>query len=139
MYGITNLTIDGKKFDVTKDFPRRKDKPKPLSSEDGVSLKKGDEKKLRADYFLVMNEETFIDAQKVSETVTVRWDGKRWRVTEISGNSEIARVKMKEFWEDYKIALQETDGNVPSAAERLRSKYDWIPSKAEIDFYSDIF
>ena len=139
MFGITNLKIDGSGASVLGEFKKRRDKPMPISEEDSVALSKNDEKTHRAEYFLVVNDESFINVQRISEDVTLSWNGKKWLVTSIEGNSVPSRVKMKDFWNDFRDALQKTEGNVPLAAENIRPQYEWLPSAQDLQFYFDKF
>lgn len=127
MFGITNLKIDGKDFSILEEYPRRKDKNSSIGIENSVELKKNDEKTHTAEYFLVMNDENFINVQKISDTVTLRWDGKRWRATEISGKVKDSRIKMKDFWNDFKIQMQENNGDIKKSTGNLQEKYPWLP------------
>lgn len=139
MFGITNLSINGVHRPIFADFPKRKDKPASLTEEDSRILSKNEQKICHAEYFLVMNDDTFINVQKVSEDVTLFWDGKKWLVKSVQGTSDNSRVKMKSFHEDYKNAMQETNGNIEKSVEIIKSKYEWLPSHDDIAFYSDKF
>ncbi len=133
MYGITNFRIDGKETSFSQDFPRRKDKNKPLSEENGTKLKKGDTKTHDVSYFLIHNDAATIYIEKITEKATLTWNGKKWRVTELSGKTKSLSAKKKSFAEDYHSLLSENGGDIRKTTEMLRADYEWLPTESEIE------
>ncbi|WP_407424936.1 hypothetical protein [Treponema sp.] len=129
MYGITNLKIDGKEYPSENKYAIKKDKPEILDSEDGKILKKGDKITHTAEYFLVHQMEARFVIEKMSDTVTLLWNGKHWNVVKVEGKAKSESVKSKEFIEEYYSSLETSE--IKPAVDSLKKKYSWIP--AEID------
>ena len=141
--GLTNLKIDGKSFKIEADFKQKKDKPLPIIEENDNILKKGDECTHSAEYFFIHQAESKIFIEKMSDTVTLRWTGKQWKVIKVDGNSEINSIKSKDFIEEYYALLEENnvtteefevkseESKISPALKKLREKYDWIPNEAD--------
>ena len=130
--GITNLKIDGKDFDLNEPFPIRADKAKPILEEDGKKLEKGEKISHEADYWFVYTDAGFIHTAKKSETVNLKWNGKRWIVNELDGKTKNAVVRKKDFLADFSSALSKNDFSVRLAADSLREKYPWLPSQTDL-------
>lgn len=131
MYGITNLKIDGKPFPAENGYPKRKDKPLPIKEENGKILKRGDKASHSAEYYLVHQDSNRIYAEKISETVTLSWKGKRWVATSVEGKSEPLSVSAKAFSDEY-YALLGGGMSIHDAAAQLRGKYEWLPDEADM-------
>ena len=134
IYGITNLKIDGENFSSQSECPIRKDKVPPIKDENGKTLSKGDVTTHDAEYFFIHTDSSRVSVETIKEKVTLEWNGKRWTVTELSpiGKSKIESIKLKNFAEEYKKALDEYGGSVKKAAEALREKYAWLPADADM-------
>ncbi len=134
-YGITDFKIDGQESVTTFNYPRRQDKPVPLTEENGKLLKKGDEVKHTVSYNLVYNEgESVITVYKTTEEVTLRWNGKRWIVRSIKGTGKTSSngYSVKKYKADYIEALETCSGDVKKAAEILRQKYSFVPTEQNL-------
>ena len=86
------------------------------------------------EYFLIHSEgenQDFI-VEKVTDIFTLTYTKNRWLITDIQTESENLQVKSKTFKNDYMNELLLTEGDVISAAENLRSKYPWLPSKTDL-------
>ncbi len=134
-YGITDFKIDGQESITTFNYPRRQDKPVPLTEENGKLLKKGDEVKHTVSYNLVYNEgESVITVYKTTEEVTLRWNGKRWIVRSIKGTGKTSSngYSVKKYKADYIEALETCSGDVKKATEILRQKYSFVPTEQNL-------
>ncbi len=134
-YGITDFKIDGQESVTTFNYPRRQDKPVPLTEENGKLLKKGDEVKHTVSYNLVYNEgESVITVYKTTEEVALRWNGKRWIVRSIKGTGKTSSngYSVKKYKADYIEALETCSGDVKKAAEILRQKYSFVPTEQNL-------
>lgn len=131
MYGITNLKIDGKPFPAESEYPKRKDKPLPIKEENGKILKRGDKASHSAEYYLVHQDSNRIYAEKISETVTLSWKGKRWVATSVEGKSEPLSVSARAFSDEY-YALLGGGMSIHDAAAQLRRKYEWLPDETDM-------
>lgn len=136
MLGVTNLKIDGKDFKLKGDYQQKKDNPAPLSQENGKILKKGDEVTHTAEYYYVNQAEARIFIEKITDTVTLRWDGKKWRVVQIDGNAKNDSVKSSDFIEEYHSLLEsstdEENSRIKEASSIMREKYGWFPSEPDM-------
>lgn len=132
-YGITDLTLDGTPFPATFEYPRRNDKKTPLKTENGEKLVKGMTKQIEASYNLIHYDgANVIAVNKATETLTLRWDGKRWIIRDVEGKSKNSLWKVKSYKADIKSALQESGGDLIKACDILRLKYDFIPRADEL-------
>ena len=132
-YGITDLTLDGTPYPAVFDYPRRNDKKAPLKSEKGEKLVKGQTKQIEASYNLVHYDgANVIAVNKVTETLTLRWNGRRWIVRGVEGKSKNSLWKVKSYKADITLALQESGGDLVKACDILRQKYDFIPRADEL-------
>jgi hypothetical protein len=132
-YGITNLTVDGEYGTTAFNYPRRKDKKQPLKTEDGRLLKKGEETTHQITYDLVHYDgDNVIAVNSAEETVTLRWNGKKWLVRSVKGKQKAQSFKVKTYKEDYISALEESGGNISKAAQIMREKYYFAPSYSQL-------
>ena len=150
MFGITKLKIDGKEFASDGKFTKRNEKPRPLTEENGRPLQEGDEITHEAEYYLIEQQEGKIFIQKINDTITLRYTGKRWRVVNADGKATVSDIKAKDFVSEYNelIGKSELDSDsysesqmeeeltseskIKEAIESLRAKYDWIPYEDDI-------
>ena len=129
----TDLTLDGTPYPAVFDYPRRNDKKAPLKSENGEKLVKGQTKQIEASYNLVHYDgANVIAVNKVTETLTLRWNGRRWIVRGVEGKSKNSLWKVKSYKADITLALQESGGDLVKACDILRQKYDFIPRADEL-------
>ncbi|WP_294429802.1 hypothetical protein [uncultured Treponema sp.] len=137
MFGITNLKIDGKDFNAQAEFARRKDKPLAITQENGKILNKGDEITHTAEYFFIQQSEAKFMIEKMSDTVTLRWNGKKWNVVKIESKTKTENVKAKSFIEEYYDIVGDNPQDSPTsrvhtAIEAMRTKYEWIPREEDL-------
>ncbi len=134
IYGITNLKIDGKPYDITTKIYKKNQNPEVLTKEGNINLSNKDKSVHKVEYFLIHSEgenQDFI-VEKVTDIFTLTYTKNRWLITDIQTESENLQVKSKTFKNDYMNELLLTEGDVISAAENLRSKYPWLPSKTDL-------
>ncbi len=132
MYGITNLKIDGKEAPNETEYPKRKDKKEAITKENDRLLKKGDETTHEAEYFFVHSDAATIYVEKIQEKVTLRWNGKNWKVTQIEGKTKSQNAKKKSFTQEYFASLSENDSDIGKTVNLLQEKYEWLPQEQEI-------
>jgi len=131
LYGITNLKIDENEFEANCEIPIKNEKRQPITSENGIELKKGDRKEHLAQYYFIHTDTARINIEKITEKVTLQWNGNRWIVVELENidkKSKSTYVKINSFKEEYQKALDSNSGSVKKAILELRKKYDWLPS-----------
>ncbi len=158
MFGITKLKIDGKDYAADKKYPIRSDKPIPLTEENGKVLREGDEVTHSSEYNLIEQAEKKIYIQKITDIVTLRYTGKRWRVVKADGKASTTSIKAADFAKEFygllgknleeddmlqpKLEEQEklreqNASKIREAIEILRQKYDWIPSEEDMTFAAE--
>jgi hypothetical protein len=132
-YGISGLTLDGTPYPAAFEYPRRNDKKAPLKTENGEKLIKGQTKQIQASYNLIHYDgANVIAVNKVTETLTLKWNGKRWIVRDVEGKSRNSLWKVKSYKADITGALEESGGDLVKACDILRLKYDFIPRADEL-------
>ena len=131
IYGLTNLTIDGKAESLALELKKRKEKPAPLEKEGSVSLYDGLTSVHKVEYYMIYTEgeeEDFV-VEKVSATVTLTFTKNRWIITDFISDSTNLNVSSKAFKQDYFAAVIENDNDAIKAIDSLRKKYVWLPEK----------
>ena len=134
MFGISQLKIDGVEFKAESDYPRKKDKMAPITEENGRLLKKGDTITHRAEYNFIRQAEAKFNIERISDTITLKWTGKQWKVIKVDGKSKTDTVKSKDFIEEY-YSLKDSDSqerDVRSALLTMKEKYDWLPDEKDM-------
>ncbi|MBR1722515.1 MAG: hypothetical protein IJ727_08580, partial [Treponema sp.] len=154
MFGISKLKIDGEDFTSDKKYPIRKDRPLPLTEENGNLLQEGSETTHVAEYYLIEQAESKIHVQKNTDKVTLRYTGKRWRVVSVRGSTKTESIKAKAFsdeyykilgrdienQDEYELSVMENPderSKVREAVAKLREKYDWIPAEEDMIFAAE--
>ena len=141
MFGITKLKIDGKDYAVDKKYPIRSEKPLPLTEENGKVLTEGDEVSHTAEYYLVEQAEKKIYVQKITDVVTLRYTGKRWRVVGADGKANVSDVTQEDMLqpkvEPEQDLREQSASKIREAIEILRQKYDWIPDEEDMTFAAE--
>lgn len=132
MYGISHLVINGIDFPTESPVPQKKDKNPPVQAENEIPLKKGDKTVCKAEYYLIRQNAAKIAVDKASDNVTLRWNGNRWLVTDISGTTEDKSVRAKTFIPEYFSLLESPEMTVHKATEQLRRQYEWIPGSSDM-------
>lgn len=134
IFGVTNLKINGVPVEIQINLPKKKSKPEPVKTENGAPIENKTQTKLRAEYFHIHSEgenNQFI-VEKVFEDFTLTFERNRWLITEISTETATVPVSSIGFKNDYFNQLAINDGDVIAAAENLREKYVWLPTKAAL-------
>lgn len=134
-FGLTNLLIDGEPGDLSANYHKhdKKEVVKFLTEEDGKILHKGHTKSYKLNYYLVYHQ-TFnnIFVHKYDTLVTLVFNGKRWKITNIDDKYEEITVDTKKFNNDYNKLLN--DNLTPfEAVKILRNDYPWVPTDVELE------
>ncbi len=133
MYGITNFKVEGEKVEFPYSYPRRRDKMDKLSPENGGGTKKGQETEVTVSYNLVHTDSSNrVTISKETDTVSLRWNGKRWIIRKIQGQNTNSSVTLKQLHEAYGKALENNQNDIIAAAAELRETYPWIPEESEL-------
>lgn len=134
-FGLTNLFIDGKPGDLSAKYHKHDKKAdvKFLKEEDGKILKKGDSKSYKLNYYLVYHQTlNNIFVHKYDTTVTLIFNGKRWKIVNIDDKYIEIPVDTKKFNNAYNELIK---NNLTSfeAVKILRKDYPWVPSDIELE------
>lgn len=131
VYGITNLKIDGKAESLKVELKKKNEKPLPLEKEGNVTLQEGTTSVHKVEYYLIYTEGEEVDyvVEKVTGTITLTFNKKRWIITDILTDSTNIKADCQAFKHDYFTALKQFDGDVMKATDSLRTKYNWLPEK----------
>ncbi len=129
IFGITGLKIDGEDFTIEGKYPVRKDKPAKITEEKGRILKKGDVVTHEVTYNLVHQAQAKIYIDRMKDKVSLKWNGKQWKIIKVEGSVKIDSVKSSDFIEDY---YAEAEKGVRERVEALREKYDWLPGEEDL-------
>ncbi|MBQ9621926.1 MAG: hypothetical protein IJR39_01125, partial [Treponema sp.] len=118
----------------------------------------GDEVSHTAEYYLVEQAEKKIYIQKITDIVTLRYTGKRWRVVKADGKASTTSIKAADFakefygllgknleeddmlqpkFEEQEKLREQNASKIREAIEILRQKYDWIPSEEDMTFAAE--
>ena len=150
MFGLSNLFIDGEKTSLYPEYSVKKDKPAPIQNENGKNLNKGDIITHNAEYYFIRQAEAKIFIDKMTDEITLQWNGKQWNVIKISGKAKTESVNAKDFKNEYHTIidnLKNEDADTPEnddspyinkekvlkALGILRKKYEWLPCELEIE------
>lgn len=135
IFGVTNLLIDGAKGNPFFRGPKKKTKPKSISSEYGSSMTEGAVKDYTVTYYLVFTEgdDTLVIADE-TDIVHLLYHKGRWIITNlIPRENSREEISFSGFVDDFKYAWEKANQDPKSAARIMREKYQWIPSDADID------
>ncbi len=135
MYGITNLRIDGKSYDEYIDLPKNKDKPQPITSEQGVSINKGDTSVHAVEYYMLYTEgdNSDIHVTKNRDTITLTFKKDKWIITNIETSSQELEVDSNKLKTEYFNRVLQNDGDVVKSVKELSLTYDFMPSQKEME------
>ena len=135
LYGVSNLRIDGKAFDEYIDLPKNKDKPQPISSEQGVSITKGDTSVHAVEYYMLYTDgdDNDIHVTKNRDTITLTFKKDKWIITNIDTSSQELEIDSSKLKNEYFTRVLENDGDVVKAVRDLSLTYDFMPSQKEME------
>lgn len=133
IYGLTQLTINGEPASLYAKAPQKKDRPEPITSEDGISLlKKGDTAKNLVTYYFVYSEDRVLHVIRHNDKVSLTFNGKKWLVSGISENAEEKLFSLNDFADSFEKAKEESDGDIYKAVLLLSETYDWVNRSDEL-------
>ena len=134
LYGVTNIKIDGKSTDEYIDLQKNRDKPAPVTQEQGITLQKGDKSVHTVEYYTLHTEgaETDYYVTKNKDTFTLTYKKDKWIITQIDINEEPVELDSNKFKKEYFSRLAANDGDVEKTIAELSVKYDFLPSQKEL-------
>ena len=128
VWGITNLEIDGYKSLLDAVPTSKKARPAAYKNEEGVT--NNSTITLNLSYYIVQTntESGAIDIEYASGDVILSWLKNRWVLTGIDVETQPLPFDTAEFKAEYYQALAEEENDVVKAVDRLRFRYQWVPS-----------
>ena len=134
LYGVTNVTIDGKPVDEYIELQKNKDKPEPVASEQGITLQEGDKSVHRVEYYMLHTEGDDSDfyIANNADTFTLTYLKNKWVITDIETTQQELNIDSNQFKSDYFTCVQDNNGDSIKAIEQLSVKYNFLPSKKEM-------
>ena len=134
LYGNTNITVDGQTIDEYIEIKKNKDKPAPLTSEQGVTINKGDKSVHSVIYYTLHTEGNNNDVYitKNTDTFILTFKKDRWIITEIQPQQEQLTFDSDKFKSDYFTRVQENNWDVVKTIRELSLSYDFLPSQKEM-------
>lgn len=113
VFGITNLKINGVVADCSANWFETVDK----SELTGVE---GETAEINAHYFQLSSlEESNFEIEEFTDTLTLKFENKKWLITNVNRQSTPVLVNAKEFYKDF------YNGNT--------EKYEWFPTSEELE------
>lgn len=140
LYGVTNITIDGKSSDEYVDLLKYKDKPAALETEQGVILNNGDKSVHKVEYYTLHTEGTnnAIYITRSTDTFTLTFTKDRWMITDIDSTQEDIAFDNNKFREEYYSRLAANNTDVEKTIKELSLSYDFLPSAKELSIEKKI-
>ena len=134
LYGITNLKIDGKSYDEYIDLQKNIERPQPVTTEQGVTIKKGDLSVHSVEYYTLSSEGTDNDifVTKNKDTFTLTFMKDKWYITQIQSTTEEIDLNSDIFKGEYFNRLIQNNGDVVKSIKELSLTYDFLPSEKEM-------
>lgn len=134
LYGATNMTVDGKQIDEYIDLKTNKEKPEPLTTEQGVTINNGDKSVHQVEYYTLhtegLNNDIFVTKEKGTFTLTYKKD--KWVLTAIDITSTDVDLDSDIFKSEYFNLLVKNDYDVIQTIKYLSLQYDFLPSEKEL-------
>lgn len=141
LYGITNLTIDGKSYDEYIELKTNRDNPQIIREELGLTIKKGDTSVHNVEYYTLHSEGTDNDiyVTKNKDTFTLTFSKNKWIITNIQNTTEEIELDSNLFKSEYFDLVIKNDGDSVKAINQLSFKYDFLPSQKEMKIEKQAF
>lgn len=134
IYGFSQFEIDGEEKSVFFNGPRKRDRPEPLTEEEGVPLNAGDQRKVTVSYYNWFSGGNVLYIARIVEEVTLEYQSDRWLVSEVvemENHSE--ELNLTVFRADYQSAFTDnTPEGLLSCLNTMREKYDFLPTMSEL-------
>ncbi|MCQ2593392.1 MAG: hypothetical protein MJ188_11485 [Treponema sp.] len=130
IYGVTNVEIDGKLYELEPPLYKKKDKAEIIKEENGIAVQKGSKSVHIAEYYLLHTEGEAgeLTVEKATDTFTLTFDGTRWLITEISSDVHNLNIDDNLFKADWYNAMIFANDNPIRAVQVLKGKYYWLPT-----------
>lgn len=132
IYGITNFTIDGENSILYEKIPTKSQKKAKLTRQDGKRIRNFDEKIHKVKYFLVHTVNNQIQVETYETDVILLFKKDKWQISELKQNFVTEFYDWAVFSADYKRILSENNGNIEISTQKLKQKYEWVPTLESI-------
>ncbi|WP_027728883.1 hypothetical protein [Treponema sp. C6A8] len=128
VWGISNLVIDGYKSQLDAVPTTKKARPAPYKNDGDLSS--NSTTTLNVSYYMVeTNTETGeLKVEYTTGDLILSWHKNRWLLTGIDVQAEPLSFDTAEFKSEYYEALAAENDDVVKAVDRLRFRYQWVPS-----------
>ncbi|MBP3710363.1 MAG: hypothetical protein J6I73_08200 [Treponema sp.] len=140
VYGITSFMLDGNVSLLRGKAPTRNMKMQPIVVERGVQLADGATAVHTAEYYTVYTtgEKDDFFVTRNSDTVTLTYKNKQWRVTDISAHDSDIHVDSDAFKAAVIEAFAFANGDAVHATNLLREQFSWLPYAAVVAVAQDL-
>ena len=134
LYGVTQIKIDGKASDEYIDLKKNKEKPEPVSQEQGVTIQKGDLSVHKVEYYTLHTEGTNNDifVTKNADTFTLKFMKGKWFIIDIETTEQEVNLNSDIFKGEYFNRLIANNGDVVKSVKELSLTYEFLPSEKEM-------
>ena len=135
IFGITNLTLEENSSLLVPNLypPQKKQKPKPITSENGKELSAGDTLTYNVKYYFLRNSAPQILAvSKRNDVITLEYSKNSWYIVDVDIKEDYSQVDLSVFLKDYNEAISLAQGDKIKAINSLKEKYVWLPSNEEL-------
>ena len=141
LYGVTNVKIDGKPTDEYIELQKNQDKPKPISEEQGIKIKKGDTSVHSVEYYTLHTEGTENDiyVRKNKDTFTLTFKKDKWIITNIETSEQEIDINSDIFKGEYFKLLVQNDGDAVKTIKQMSFSYEFLPSEKEMTIEKQAF
>jgi hypothetical protein len=133
IYGLSQLTIDGKQGRLTFTGPLKKTHPVAMTQEDGKPIENKQTVTHTVHFFHIYSEgDDQLHVSEHNDTVICTWIKDRWLVTKITQSYTDDTVDFKKYVAAYKDAIAAYSNDAVKIAGALRSVYPWISTESEV-------
>lgn len=135
LFGVTNLILQEDSSLLVPNLypPQKKDRPKPITTENGKELSQGDTVTYKVKYYFIRNAAPqILSVSERIDEITLEYRKNSWYVVDIDRTEEYTQADLTVFWKDFNDAVTIAQGDVVKAVNSIRDKYVWLPSDKEL-------
>lgn len=133
LYGISNLSVNGKTKNMDVKIPTLKEKPEAITEDKGITVYDKMQSVQKVHFFLVHTEDSLLMVEECTDTVTLTFKKDKWIVTDISSEPAFVKVDSVKFFDTF-FDVMELIGQDPQATVRImKTDYPWLPTQKEIE------
>lgn len=134
LYGASRIKIDGKSTDADLIVKKNKDKPEPVTQEQGITLENGAKSVHSVEYYLMYSEGEKMDifAEKCTDTFTLTYEKDKWIITDIETAQKTVYFDSDTFKQEFFSLLEKNNGDPVQAVNILSDKYEFMPTQSDM-------